>query len=186
MFVGQNPDPAILNQLLRYDAETGKLFWLQRSSEMFKGEVQTPEHCADRWNSRCAGQEALSSITARGYRAGKIFGRMFYAHRVIWAMQTGEWPSALIDHKDTDRSNNRWDNLRQATPSQNQHNKRLTSANSSGIKGVSRHKRSGKWQANISLHGKQKHLGVFDSIEQAEHRVNAARCALHLEYGRTV
>lgn len=181
---GKTLEPSLLHQILRYDAETGKLFWLFRSPEMFRIGQQSAEHSAARWNSRWAGTEALSAVTAKGYRAGRIFGRMYYANRIVWAMQTGEWPKYLVDHRDTDRGNNRWENLRQATHSQNQCNKSLTSANSSGFKGVSLHKPTGKWQATISLHGSQRHLGYFDSPEQAGHRVNAERCSLHREFGR--
>ena len=186
MFVGNIPDPTFLRQILRYDAEAGKLFWMIRPAEMFNDGVQTAEHSAARWNSRWAGSEAFTALDSAGYRRGRIFGKDYIAHRVIWARQTGEWPKALVDHKDTDRSNNRWDNLRQATHSQNQWNKRLSLANTSGFKGVSLHKRAGKWQATISLNGKQRHLGYFDSPEQAAHRVSAERCALHTEFGRAV
>ncbi|MDP2047553.1 MAG: HNH endonuclease [Cypionkella sp.] len=183
MFIDGVLDPTFLHQILRYDPETGKLFWLTRSSDLFDDRGQMQESNAARWNSRWAGTEAFTALRA-GYRRGLIFRKIYTAHRVIWAMQTGDWPKVLVDHMDNDRGNNRWVNLRQATHSQNQCNKRMLLANTSGFKGVSLHKQNGKWQATISLHGKQRHLGYFDSPELAEHRVNAERRSLHTEFGR--
>lgn len=60
---------------------------------------------------------------------------------VIWALHYGEWPEQLIDHKDRDRCNNRIDNLRLATNSQNGMNKRVPNS-SCGLRGVSANKRS--------------------------------------------
>lgn len=186
MFAWHLAGPKFLHQILRYEPESGMLFWLPRNAGLFEAGQQTSEHQAARWNSRFSGGEALSAITASGYRAGKIFRKTYYAHRVIWAMQTGQWPEGVLDHKDTDRANNRWNNLRQATHSQNQCNKRLSVANSSGVKGVARHTPTGKWQAYISLNGGQRHLGYFETPELAEIRVNAERSSLHAEFGRAV
>jgi hypothetical protein len=151
-----------LRQLFRYEPETGKLFW------------------------RDSGAEAFPRAHPRGYYEGKLPGRRetWKSHRVIWALQTGAWPSQAIDHIDGNPSNNRWDNLREATLSQNQHNQRLSVANTSGIKGVSWHKTYKKWVASIRANGRKVHLGYFREKEVAAEVVRSARAELHGEYAR--
>jgi hypothetical protein len=72
-----------------------------------------------------------------------------------------------IDHIDNNKLNNNIANLRWVTLQENQMNRKLNSNNSSNYKGVSFHKRSNKWEAKIQINGKKKHLGYFDSIEDA-------------------
>jgi len=67
-----------------------------------------------------------------------------------------------IDHEDGDGLNNQRSNLRIATHTQNMANKRLTCNNTSGYKGVSLVRKSGKWKAQINIDGKRTYLGVFD------------------------
>ena len=85
-------------------------------------------------------------------------------HRLVWQAFVG--PVHLLDHKDRNRSNNMLANLRPATISQNGMNSKLRS-NSSGIKGVCWDSTRTKWRASIKLHGRQRHLGYFDMIEDA-------------------
>ena len=80
---------------------------------------------------------------------------------------TGAWPSKKIDHKDTDRLNNRWLNLREATDQQNARNKSLHNNSTSGITGVSWNKREMKWIAHITVDYKTVRIGRFDSKEEA-------------------
>lgn len=80
---------------------------------------------------------------------------------------TGSWPDGEIDHRDNDQSNNRWNNLREATRHQNNRNKPKTRANTSGYKGVSFHKTSGLWTAFITLNGNAKNLGYSKTKEGA-------------------
>lgn len=60
-----------VRQLIRYEPDTGKLFWLERPREFFKTEASCKS-----WNKRFAGKEALISYDRDGYRVGGIFGRM--------------------------------------------------------------------------------------------------------------
>ena len=101
-----------------------------------------------------------------------------YVHRVIWAMVYGDWPKGQIDHIDGNGLNNRIQNLRDVTHSENQRNKRLQSRNKSGHSGVTWYKPTQKWQAFISVDGKQKHLGHFGTVEEAA----AARVAAEAIY----
>ena len=176
--------PANLRILLRYDPETGKLFWNKREATMFAATPRrTPEHVCANWNSQFAGKEALTSTTSHGYRSGRIFRKTFSAHRVIWAIQTGAWPSE-IDHINGDPSDNRWVNLRIATRSENTRNRGIPVSNNSGVKGVSQRRRDTKWRAHISHLGKQIHLGYFNCRTAAAFAYARASREFHGDFGR--
>lgn len=89
------------------------------------------------------------------------------------------------DHVDGDGLNNRRENLRTATHSQNQHNQRIAAHNTSGVKGVSWDKSTQKWQALIKLMGKRKHLGLFATIDEASAAYAKESAALRGSFGRT-
>ena len=101
-------------------------------------------------------------------------------HRVLMDAQDGQ----DIDHRDGNGLNNQRINLRIATKSQNMHNQRLRSDNVSGFKGVYWNKAERKWAAAIKLHGKQRHLGCFQTPELASAAREAASTELHGEFGR--
>lgn len=111
-------------------------------------------------------------------------GRAYQSHRLAWLWMTGEWPALQVDHKDTDRRNNRWSNLRLATRTENQWNANVRGDNTSGYKGVSRPKGRTKWQAHITLGGRRKYLGTFDTAEDANQAATAARQAAHGEFAQ--
>jgi len=75
---------------------------------------------------------------------------------------TGEWPKGEIDHIDLDRANNKWENLREATHSENSANRRVRSDNILGLKGVAFDKTRGEYRAYIGVNGKRIHLGYSD------------------------
>lgn len=161
------PSRELLLQLLRYEPETGKLFWRLRAPSMFKGEGESQKHSAKRWNAKWAGAEAFTSVDTDGYRQGAIFYRRFLAHRVIIAMVDDIWPEE-VDHINGIREDNRYVNLRAATHSDNSRNVSIRSNNRSGITGVHWHKRAGKWAAMIGVGGgKSIYLGLFDNADDA-------------------
>lgn len=168
------PSPELLRQLLRYEPETGKLFWRERPVEMFPAERHWKM-----WNTRFSGKEAFTASNTKGYLLGHIFGRLLLSHRVIWAMVTGAWPTDKIDHEDHDSSNNRWNNLREASQLENLRNQSLRPSNKSGVTGVHWNKRDKKWEARIRVSGQQIFLGYFDDISLAA----AARAAANVKYG---
>jgi hypothetical protein len=171
------PSPEQLRELLRYEPETGKLFWRERNPSHFSiTEKRTAEHACANWNSRYANTEAFTAINLKdkGYRSGRVFKRNYLAHRVIWAMQTGYWPRDLIDHKDQDSCNNRWENLREANKSQNAQNAPGHAVSSSRYKGVSFDRRRAKWHARIKVSGSQKFIGYFENEEDAARAYDAA------------
>ena len=154
--------PELLRKLLRYEPETGKLFWLYRSREMFKKEQPFKS-----WNTRFCGKEALTSRNANGYMHGHVTSTKVLCHRVIWALVHNAWPNGEIDHINGIRDDNRIANLRVVTVSINQRNAKLKSHNTSGHVGVCRDESRDKWIASICVNGKRKTLGRFDKIEDA-------------------
>ena len=171
-----------LRQLLRCEAEIGKLFWLPRADHQIKPGGHTTEWRAKLWNAKMAGTEAFTSINSSGYRRGIVNGYPAQAHRVIWAMHYGEWPSMHLDHINRDRSDNRISNLRLATPSQNCVNRPLLKKPThSKYRGVCR-ARTGKWTASISADRVIRHLGSFDTEIAAALAYDAAAKTLHGEF----
>lgn len=137
-------------------------------------------------------------IGVRGFAAGSIAGvfhrqsgytiigvdrRKYRAHRLAWLCMTGEWTDE-VDHRDTDRANNRWANLREATRSQNNANMSLRRDNSSGAKGVSWDGKNKRWKACIVVSGRQHHLGRFNLRDEAAAAYFAAATAHYGEFAR--
>lgn len=159
------PSPRVLRRLLAYNPGTGELRWNERPAWMFRrhsGNGRTRSRSAKAWNNKLAGKEALASIS-NGYKQGRVFDRHLSAHRAIWAIKTGAYPTNHIDHINGNRSDNRWANLRQVTPAENQKNMKLPKDNRSGVIGVSWAKREQAWVARI----KNMHIGYFKNFEDA-------------------
>jgi hypothetical protein len=160
------PSAERLNRLLKYDRETGKMYWRERGPGVNK--------------------DMLAGISSRGYIVVRIDGILFRAHRIIWKMVTGREPLDQIDHVDGDRANNSWLNLREADNSENNRNRGLQSNNTSGFKGVSfdpHPSTPNKWRARIKIHGRTINLGRFSSPEGAA-AARAAAQSLHGEFAR--
>lgn len=106
--------------------------------------------------------------------------RSFFAHRVAWLLATNEWPSGVIDHINGVKSDNRIENLRDTSQAVNAQNVRraFASNKSSGLLGAHYHSAKGLWAAEISINGKNKHLGYFASAEEA-HKAYLASKAIH-------
>jgi hypothetical protein len=102
-------------------------------------------------------------------------------HRFILRLTN---PKVLGDHKDGDGLNNLRSNLRKATPSQSQCNRGKQSNNSTGVSGVSWHKKAGKFEAHVKLHGKKKYLGLFISLKDAARAVINAKKTLYKSFVR--
>lgn len=151
-----------LARLLRYEPETGKLFWLRRPLSMFPD-----ERAWKIWNTRYANFEAFTSLNPSGYRRGAIFGRTFAAHRVAWAVHHGEWPQGEIDHINGNRADNRLSNLREVDSAGNHKNLSRASNNKSGVTGVHWCNTWNRWIAKIKVGGKTKSLGQFEHFENA-------------------
>lgn len=166
--------PALLAELLRYEPETGRFHWRPRGRHLFKSDRSFAAFA-----TLFEGKEALTSMCADGYLNGAVLGVAVKAHRVAWALATGAWPDADIDHVDGDRSNNRISNLREADRGLNCQNRKARRGSTSGYLGVSLRKKTGKWLAQIGVEGKHMHLGYFDTEEQAFAAYCKAKADLH-------
>jgi hypothetical protein len=157
------PPVEVLRQLLRYEPETGKLFWRERDARVpGVNAAHLPQ-----WNGRFAGAEAFTASTGNGYRQGNVLRCHLEAHRVIWAIVNGEWPSTEIDHIDGNPANNRISNLRLATRRENMQNLGKQPRNTSGHVGAFWSKSKRRWKSQINTQGGLLFLGYFGSAAEA-------------------
>ena len=152
---------ARLREVLGYEPLTGILTWFV--SPLNRQGVIKP------------GDRAGYVHPPKGYRRITIDGREYAEHRVIWFWMTGAWPKDQIDHKDNDKANNRWVNLREANNSQNVMNKPRHRFMRNGLvpkrpyRGVQPHK-DGGYQVFVA----SKHIGLYDTAEEARDAYLAA------------
>ena len=147
---------------LSYDPDTGSLIWKVR-----------------RGHSRI-GQRA-GSIRNDGYVVVRVFGRLYMAHRIAWAIHEGNWPDDQIDHINGNRSDNRIINLRPCTNAENCQNVRAhRDANSKHV-GVCRVGRGGPrpWLAQLCIGGRQRVIGRFATEWEALAARLKAKAELH-------
>lgn len=160
-----------LRAILDYDPETGQFRWKQRFD------------VGNAWNARMAGKVA-GWVHGDGYVGIGINGAIYQAHRLAWLWMTGKWPDDQVDHRDGNRSNNRFYNLRPATQAENCRNTRRPRNNTSGYKGVCFIKRTQRWRAQIRINRKRIYLGEFDAPEIAYQVYSRAACELHGDFAR--
>ena len=123
------------------------------------------------WRVRTAKSVHVGDVAGYSFRNGyirmKVDGHYYLAHRLVWLWVTGEWPAGDLDHINGNKADNRWNNIRLATRSQNMANIRAHTDNISGFKGVSWNKALRKWRAHIGVGGKHIYLGGFDTAAKA-------------------
>ena len=181
----QLPSINILRKLLRYEPETGKMFWKTRPLELFnETEKRTARHACAQWNSKLAGKEAICTQHGSGYLCGDIFANKYFAHHVAWALFYGSSCLQEIDHINGVKSDNRISNLREATHTQNLCNVGITSRNTSGLKGAFWHKRDRVWEAHIRVNTTLKYLGRYSTKEDAHKAYCDAANKYHGEFAR--
>ena len=134
-----------LRELLHYDPGTGAFAWRVITSRKI--------HVGD----------VAGHPSTQGYLQIGADRKLYQAHRLAWLYMTGEWPRNQIDHINLDKSDNRWCNLREATHRENQANR----ATLFGFKGASWDKTYHKWRAQISCNNKKRHLGYFETQQEA-------------------
>lgn len=162
-----------VRSILDYNPETGIFRWKYRSN------------ICKTWNTNYHGKIAGRSRPNNfGYLQIGINGKTYLNHRLAWIWMTGEWPKEDIDHKDLNKINNKWDNLREATPSQNHINK--IPKNAAQFRGVLKiiNKHSIKYRAYIRINGIKVHLGLYETPEIAYRVYCDASKKYHGEFGR--
>lgn len=149
-----------LKELLHYDPDTG-LFTRRRGG---------------------GGKPAGSKVgtISKGYIFIAIDGRKHTAGRLAWLYMIGEWPKTLIDHRNTNKSDNRWENLREATKSENGFNRGLSKRNTTGYKGVFRKRLN--FESRIMINGICIRLGTFVTPEEASAAYEKAAREYHGDY----
>jgi hypothetical protein len=140
-----------VNSLLSYDAISGHFTWLV-------------DPCT---GPRRKGTRA-GCLDQTGYWLIKIGQKRYMAHRLAWFSVHGSWPNLDIDHINGDRNDNRLENLREASRSENCANRRLQSSGKSGFKGIHWNKKLNKWQVGLKQGQLKKHIGVFKDLEDAK------------------
>jgi len=161
---------AELKSLVHYDPETGIFTWLPRPVVHSRHKI---------WNIRFAGKQA-GHVDTLGYNIITLGIKKPHAHRLAWLYVYGYLPLDDIDHIDGNRNNNRIINLREATRSENLQNiSTCRSDNKCGVLGVGFIKATNKYRAKIKYQGKQKHLGCFDTAEQAHRAYLEAKRKYH-------
>ena len=103
----------------------------------------------------------------------------FLAQRLAWLYVYGEWPSADIDHINRIKTDNRIENLRQVTRSQNMQNVWLHKHNTSGHKGISWVEKLKKWRVYLFVQRKQIYIGLFTDFDSAVAAYRAAATQHH-------
>ena len=140
------PSQEFLRERFDYDPESGILTWAYGRPGVSKGTV--------------AGHPNKSSRFVQVMLERKSY----VAHRIIWKWMTGEDPPRQIDHVNHDPHDNRWENLRLATPGQNSANCR---GNGKYKKGVSKSTCGKTFEARILVNGKLRFLGCSETEEEA-------------------
>jgi hypothetical protein len=160
---------ASLLEMLRYDSETGVFTWLVNTS-----------------NVACGSEAGCVYTTQDGrtYRNIRI-RKLYLAHRLAFFYVTAQWPAQMVDHRDGDGLNNRWDNLRLADGSQNQANRGAGKNNRVGLKGVKRANQKSGFTASIAHRGKSIHLGTFKTAQDAHTAYSRAAIDLNGVFART-
>ena len=153
-------DSDFVRKIIRYEPETGKVFWKKRTVDLFKSDWS----CRS-WNTKYAEKEIMN-IDGKGYNSAFILGKQYRIHRLIWLHCYGVYPK-IIDHINGDRLDNRLKNLREVTSQENHMNMRVSSKNTSGVTGVYYSKKRNLWCAQMKFDGKTYHLGSSKDKEKA-------------------
>lgn len=153
----------ILKAQLDYDPKTGLFTFRKKKGGMPPGSV-------------------AGYVQKDGYVAISINGIQYKAHRLAWLYVHGKFPQRHLDHINMKKDDNRLDNLREATRSQNHMNRKAYSNNKLGVKGV--HMCGRRFRALIKKDGKQICLGVYAKLEDARAAYNKAAELMHGEFSR--
>ena len=150
-----------------FDYADGLLFWKNVSHPNKQSLIKKP----------------AGSLHKSGYRHISWRNKVHKAHRLIFLLHHGYLPKE-IDHINANRQDNRIENLREATRSENQCNRSILKSNSSGCQNVSWHKKSNAWVVRIMKNGKSKLIGYFKDLEFADLVATEARDLYHGKFAQ--
>lgn len=169
------------NEYFRYDPDTGSIYWLDtRPDHHFKNPGR-----AKFWRKLFGGRR-ISCVSKGGYVCVRLGRDLLYAHRIVYEMHFGSIPTdRVIDHDNRIRTDNRIENLRLATRSENARNTGAHRDNASGFKGVTRCALTGMYRAIIMVDGVKHELGRWPTPQIAHSKYAAAAAELHGEFART-
>lgn len=123
----------------------------------------------------------ITSKRSDGYLRAQYQGQEYAVHRLAFRLMTGRLPAGIIDHRNGDILDNRWSNLREATPRQNCTNRRAVR---DGLKGVTIHRKTGKFIAQCKTRGRTHYLGMFDTEQEAHDAYMTKATELFGEFAR--
>jgi HNH endonuclease len=150
-----------LRALRSYDPLTGQWHFLVDTSQYKRGDI-------------------AGHLSREGYMILEVDGKRYRSARLAYFYMTGNWPSGQIDHRDLNKANDAWLNLRDGTHAQNQANMRVKAK--SGFKGVYASYR--RWVAMVRKNGKTVYLGTYDTPEEAHEAYKIAAGMLFGEFMR--
>lgn len=125
--------------------------------------------------------DMAGSKGSHGYLQVKVLNNSYLSHRAIFLMTRGFLPK-YVDHIDGNKLNNKIENLRECTSSQNKCNTTRYKNNKSGVKGVFWDKEHSKWNARIQFNGKRILVGRYASIDDAKNAIIGKRNEIHGEF----
>ena len=176
-----------IQSILKIDSKSPSgLTWLPRQ------DIRKEWNSVKAWNAKNAYKNAGSINTNQdGYKKFIIMIRYnkkqynLTISRVVLFLKNGYLTEGkIIDHIDGNSLNNIVTNLREVTPSQNQHNRSINKNNTSGHKGVYWEKLIKKWRVRIKLKRKNHDFGFYENLEEAVQVMISERSRLHGEFGR--
>ena len=153
-----------LKQEVYYDQKTGIFTWLK-----------THKYSNKKIGNVCGSLD-------NGYIRMCIYKQRHHAHQLAWLYIYGEYRLDAIDHINGNKTDNRICNLRKASVSENAYNRKMNIKNTSGVKGVTWHKRAKKWQVVITFNKIHKYLGMYSDINKAKEVIDYHRNIYHKEF----
>jgi hypothetical protein len=160
--------PEVIRKALTYFPDSGIFIWNIRDD-------------VPKWvNSQRAGKKA-GTTDASGYCFIRLNGIFLMASTAACLWMTGKWPKFEMDHKNRINNDDRWENLREATSSQNNANKGKRADNTSGYTGVGRYK--DRWVAAIRQNRINIYIGIYDTAEEAAVAYRKKKIELFGEFG---
>lgn len=163
-----------LKSLVSY-REDGNLIWKER---------EPVDRIAKTFNSRFSGK-VVGSLATTGYLETAVKQKRYLVHRLVFLYHHGYMPE-FIDHVNGVRTDNRIENLRAATHSQNMMNVKISKNNRSGslVKGVYKHGKAGRWRVQVMAEGKLHTKAGFPDMTSAEIYAENIRVDLHKIFAR--